>query len=94
MLASAFPQFHATEIEQLSNYISLYRHLGAQELYKVNDYIDEKEMWDDFDFIRAKNTHANGSEVKGISPKFYKACCEVLNIGKGKGTALVKSKTW
>lgn len=94
VLASAFPSFSEQEIQQISSYIALYHQLEASELYEINEYIEKNKQWDDFDLIRSLNTHANGKQVKGIAPKFYKACCDVLHIGNGKGTALVSSNTW
>ncbi|MGF1719135.1 hypothetical protein L4D20_03715 [Vibrio kyushuensis] len=83
-----------SEEEQLSNYIKIFHRIGASQLHEVNQYIEQKNKWNDFHLLRSKNTHANGSTVNGIAPKHYKYCCEELGINAGNGTPLTNYKLW
>lgn len=81
------------KVNQLAEYIWLFRHLKFKKHWQVNEYIDENDLWDDFDELRSKNTHANGSVVDGIAPPYFAIVAEIM-CAADTGSHLVDYERW
>lgn len=82
----------AEETDQLAAYIMIFEDNDLDEHWEVNEYISDNDMWDEFDEIRALNTHGRGRQVKGIMPQYFALVCRVLAIRSDGGTPLEKSE--
>jgi len=84
----------AVEVE-ISNYIQIYKEIGADKHWQVNEFITKNSLWDDFSKIRSINNHGLGKEnILGIEPKYYKEICMRLGLRQGPGAALRGSKRY
>jgi len=79
------------EIVQVIRYIAIFKRNNFNEHWQVNEFISNRNAWDQFDELRSNNRHANDFVAKGIYPKYFAIVCEILDIGGDGGSHLVDS---
>lgn len=84
----AFSILTNEEIDQLLNYLWIFRTKGFRAHWQVNKYISKNDLWDDFDALRSFNDHGYRNRVKGITPEFFAIACGAMNMATGDGQPL------
>jgi hypothetical protein len=74
------------DVKEIIQWISIYRDQCYIEHKDVNNYITRNNRWDDFPNMRSLNDHGSHKNVPGITPDFYRLCCNLLSI-EGLGGA-------
>lgn len=75
------------ELNEIKNYINIYKKHNFKEHYEVNEFISKMNLWGKFPKIRSLNDHGS-YRVQGILPKFFAIICEELNIEGASGAPL------
>jgi hypothetical protein len=75
-------------VNELADYIWIYSSKNFKKHWKVNEYISDKNIWDNFENIRSLNKHGEYDKVQGIEPKYFAIVCEVLSIDGDDGAPL------
>ena len=82
------------EKSQVLEYIEIYKRELFEELWQVNRYITNNNLWDSFSEIRSLNDHGDHKRIPGILPRFYGIVCKVLNVSGSNGAPLDKSEKY
>ncbi|MCJ8296287.1 MAG: hypothetical protein MJK15_17960 [Colwellia sp.] len=82
------------EASEVLAYVDIFNDNNYKEHWQVNEYINNRNMWDRFFNIRSMNTHENQYTVQGIKPAFYRIVCNVLNINGDGGSRLISSESY
>jgi hypothetical protein len=77
------------ELEQISNYIWLYKSNSCSAHWQVNQIISDTNKWHEFDTIRSLNDHGYKKLVKGIEPYYFSLVLKVLEISADYGAPLI-----
>jgi hypothetical protein len=78
-----------TELNELLNYLWIYKKNNMFEHWQVNEFISENDIWDEFKGIRSMNDHGYEFHIEGIKPNYYAIVCRVLEKEKGDGAPLL-----
>ena len=84
----AYSMLTNDEIEQLLNYLWIFKTQDCSAHYEVNQYISNNDLWEDFSELRSLNDHGYRKRIKGITPDFYAIACGAMNMAKGDGQPL------
>jgi hypothetical protein len=76
------------ENKEIHEYLKIFLNNGFKEHYQVNNYITQKNMWNNFKIMRSLNDHGEHKNIKGIQPKYYAIICKRLNISGAGGKQL------
>ncbi len=82
------------ELNEICIYIDIFLTYNCDQHWKVNEIISENNLWGHFGILRSKNTHKNNASVLGISPKYFKVICEILEISPDNGSPLIESRKY
>ncbi|WP_449102720.1 hypothetical protein [Pseudomonas extremaustralis] len=80
--------------DQVIKYVSIFRASSFNKHHQVNEHITKNGLWDDFREIRSMNNHGANKTVHGITPKYFKLVCNILEITGGGGDPLIKSEKY
>lgn len=94
IVKASFSELTIAEIEQLINYILIFKENNYTQHWQVNQKISQKRMWDSFKDIRSYNDHGYKNNIKGILPKYFSIVCEVLEILGDDGNPLLDAKSY
>lgn len=84
----AYSMLTNDEIEQLLNYLWIFKTQDCSAHYEVNQYISNNDLWEDFSELRSLNDHGYRKRIRGIAPHFYAIACGAMNMAKGDGQPL------
>lgn len=76
------------EVQEIDQYVRLFRKHGCTEHHQVNEIISQKSAWDQFKTIRSLNDHGKYKQIKGVQPKYFEIVCGILEISGGYGYPL------
>ena len=82
------------ELIQICKYVYIFKSNDFDKHWQVNEYISNKNRWDEFDKIRALNDHGYEKRIKGILPIYYNLVCDILNLPIEDGAKLLDSQPW
>ena len=85
---AAFSALTTDQINQLLEYLWIFKSNDYSKHWEVNNHITENDQWDDFKSIRSLNDHGYKFKIRGIIPKYYAIACSVLDMSKGDGARL------
>lgn len=83
-----------SEKSEILKYIQIYQNNEFTKHFEVNDFISEKNRWDEFKSIRSMNNHGKYTEIKGIQPTYFKIICDILKISGEFGLPLDSYKEY
>lgn len=91
IMNASYSELSQKEVNQISNYIKIYKKNNCTEHWQVNNIISANNDWNSFDAIRSHNDHGHQKLVKGILPKYFAIVCQVLNITGDDGSPLINA---
>ncbi len=91
---SAYGVLSEQEVEQLLNYIWIFKSNNFTEHWHVNEYITKNSMWHNFTRLRSLNDHGHANKIKGITPKYFAIVCKALNVSADQGSSLEDYETY
>ena len=86
---ASYTRLSESELNELLNYLWIYKKNNMTEHWQVNEFISENDIWDEFTGIRSMNDHGYEFQILGIKPNFYAIVCRVLDKEKGDGAPLI-----
>ena len=86
---ASYTRLSEAELNELLNYLWIYKKSNMSEHWQVNEFISENDIWDEFKGIRSMNDHGYEFHIHGIKPNFYAIVCRVLDKEKGDGAPLL-----
>ena len=82
------------EVNEINEYIRIFREYGCTKHYEVNEIITKSGKWDSFKTIRSLNDHGEYKEIEGIQPQYFEIVCNILEISGEKGLPLDSYKKY
>jgi len=84
----------SSELEQIEEYVHIYKSNSFKEHYEVNNYISKHKLWGGFSDLRSLNDHGSHKRIPGILPKFYSVVCQILAITGADGAPLENAERY
>ena len=79
------------EANEVNAYIKIFRENGFKEHFQVNEFITNKDKWNEFPTIRSLNDHGEHKKIPGVLPKYFDMVCSILKINGANGRSLDKA---
>jgi len=80
--------------EQVKEYVLIYKKHSFKQHYEVNNYITKNSLWGNFTEMRSMNDHGSNVIVHGITKKYFRLICEILEITGANGKPLIKAEKY